>query len=182
MKLTSICIAAAILTGAMLLSACSSTSSSSSSSSAGTSSSAASSSSSGSKRSTDNSQLSVEKVQAAVDRALDRTKKGGRAAVSGVQELPQENTARADIRFDGFQFNADMYGTPISKDKKTPPEPAIKDPKFYEKMYQNRAGQTRIETYSGQGTATLKHYNDGRWVLTGVQFGMNGTNANVEIR
>lgn len=25
-------------------------------------------------------------------------------------------------------------------------------------------------TYSGRGTATFAHYNDGRWVLTGVEF------------
>lgn len=47
------------------------------------------------------------RVQRAVDRALDWTQKGGRAIVLGIQELPQENAARADIRFDGFQYNSD---------------------------------------------------------------------------
>jgi hypothetical protein len=117
-----------------------------------------------------------------MDQALDWTRKGGGATVLGVQELPQENAARADVRFDNFQFNADSYGTPVDKNKKTPPEPGINDPNYYEKMYQNRVGQIHVERYSGQGAATLTHYSDGRWVLTGVQFGMNGTRANVEVR
>jgi hypothetical protein len=179
MRIASISITAVVLAGSLFLSSCSPSSSSSSS---GTSSSAGSSSSSGSKRSTEDSPLAIAKIQRAVDQALDWTRKGGSATVLGVQELTQENAARADVRFDNFQFNADSYGMPVDKNKKTPPEPDIRDPKFYEKMYQNRAGQIHVERYSGQGMATLKHYNDGRWVLTGVQFGTNGANANIEIR
>lgn len=182
MKTVSVSIAAAILAGSIFLLSCSSSSPSSSSSSAATSSSAASNSSPGSKRSADDSPLVVAKVQRAVDKALDWTRMGGRATVSGIQEIPQENAARADVQFDNFQFNADSYGTPVDKNKKTPPEPDVRDPKFYEKMYQNRAGQIHVEKYSGQGVATLKHYNDGRWVLTGVHFGLNGAKANIEVR
>jgi hypothetical protein len=127
-------------------------------------------------------QLTTDKVQRAVDKALDWTRKGGRATVLGIQEIPRENAARADVRFDGFQYNANSYDMPISKDQKTPPEPDIRDPKWSEKMYQNRAGQVHIDTYSGQGAAILKHYTDGRWVLTGVQFGFHGVDANIEVR
>jgi hypothetical protein len=127
-------------------------------------------------------QLTTDKVQRAVDKALDWTRKGGRATVLGIQETPRENAARADVRFDGFQYNANSYDMPISKDQKTPPEPDVRDPKWSEKMYQNRAGQVHTETYSGQGNGILKHYNDGRWVLTGVQFGLHGVNSNIEIR
>jgi hypothetical protein len=117
-----------------------------------------------------------------VDQALDWTRKGGSVTVTGIQEMPQRNAARADIRFNQFQFNSNSYGMPVDKNKTTPPEPAINDPKFYEKMFQNRTGQIHVETYSGQGGATLVHYNDGRWVLTGVQFGLDGINASVEVR
>ena len=170
-----------LLLALLLLTACrnSSTGASSSSSAPST---GASSSSSSSAPSTNASPLVVAKVQGAVDKALDWTRMGGNVTVLGIQEIPQENAARADIRFTDFQFNADSYGTPVDKNKKTPPEPDISDPKFYEKMTQNRVGQLHTERYSGQGTASLKKYNDGRWVLTGVQFGMNGTNANIEIR
>jgi len=130
----------------------------------------------------DGGQLTTDKVQRAVDKALDWTRKGGRATVIGIQEIPRENSAKADVRFDSFQYNANSYDMPISKDQKTPPEPDVRDPKFYEKMYQNRSGQVHIESYSGQGGAILKHYTDGRWVLTGVQFGFHGVNANIEIR
>ena len=38
----------------------------------------------------------------------------------------QENAARADIRFDGFQYNADMAGAPISKNQAAPKKPGNK--------------------------------------------------------
>lgn len=127
-------------------------------------------------------QPTTDKVQRAVDKALDWTRKGGRAMVLGIQEIPRENAARADLRFDGFQYNANSYDLPISRDQKTPPEPDIRDPNWGQKMYQNRAGQVHTETYTGQGTAILKHYTDGRWVLTGVQFGFHGVDSNIEVK
>ncbi len=127
-------------------------------------------------------QLTTDKVQRAVDKALDWTRKGGGATVSGIQEFPQENAARADVRFDGFQYNANVEGSPVSKDKTTPPEPSINDPRFYEKMTQHGLGAVQVKRFSGRGTAILKHYNDGRWVLAGVQFDFVGVNANIEVR
>jgi len=127
-------------------------------------------------------QLTTDKVQRAVDKALDWTRKGGGASVLGIQEVPQENAARADVRFDGFQYNANVEGSPVSKDKTTPPEPSINDPRFYEKMTQHGLGAVQVKRFSGRGTAILKHYNDGRWVLTGVQFDWVGVNANIELR
>ncbi len=142
----------------------------------------ASGSSSNSSPSTNNSPLSVDKVQRAVDKALDWTRKGGGATVSGIQELPQENAARADIRFDGFQYNADGAGTPVSKDKQGPPKPAINDPAYYRKMAEYGLGQTQVKMYSGTGIGILKHYNDGRWMLTEVHFDFEGVRANIEIQ
>jgi hypothetical protein len=186
MKTVSIC--ASIAAGCLLLSSCSlaSSSSSSSSSSSGAASSGSSSASaspagSQPKRPAERPPLSVEKTQVAVDKVLDWTRKGGTATVLGIQEMPNENAARADIRFDNFQYNADMYGTPADKNKKAPPEPDIRDPKYYEKMYQNRVGQMQVKRFSGRGVGILKHYNDGRWVLTEVQFDFVGLSRNIEL-
>ena len=125
--------------------------------------------------------LSNERVQLAVDKVLAWTQKGGRAIVLGVQELPQESAARADIRFDGFQYNSDQAGTPISKNKKPPKKPDVKSPNFYDEMFKYGTQQTKTSTFSGSGVAILKHYNDGRWVLTGITFNFNTINANVEV-
>jgi YARHG domain len=127
-------------------------------------------------------QLTTEKVQRAVDMVLDWTRKGGRATVLGVQELPRENAARADIQFDGFQYNADLQGSPVSKDKKTPPSPDINDPKFSEKRLRLATEGTRVVRFSGRGVGILKHFNDGRWVLTAVHFDFVGLTGNIEIR
>jgi hypothetical protein len=127
-------------------------------------------------------QFTTDKVQRAVDKALDWTRKGGGATVLGIQEFPQDNAARADVRFDGFQYNANGAGSPVSKDKTTPPEPSVNDPRFYEKMTQHGLGAVQVKRFSGRGTAILKHYNDGRWVLTGVQFDFVGVSASIEVR
>jgi predicted nucleic acid-binding Zn ribbon protein len=156
-----------------------SSSGSSSSSSSGSSSSSI---LSDSKRTTsDGSKLTTDKVQRAVDKALDWTRKGGRANVLGIQETP-DNSAKADIQYAGFQYNADSVGSPVSKDKKAPPEPSINDPDFYNKMAQYGLGQTQVKTYSGRGVAILKHYNDGRWVLTEVQFDFVGVTSTIEVQ
>lgn len=133
-------------------------------------------------RTTGNSSLSADKVQRAVDKALDWTRKGGGATVLGIQELPQENAARADIRFDEFQYNANGAGTPVSKDKKGPPEPSINDPDYYRKMAEYGLGQMQVKRYSGKGVGILKHYNDGRWMLTEVHFDFEGVKADIEIQ
>lgn len=139
-------------------------------------------SSSTSARSSGNSPLSLDKVQRAVDKALDWTRKGGGATVLGIQELPQENAAKADIRFDGFQYNANGAGTPVSRDRKGPPEPSMNDPDYYRKMAEYGLGQMQVKQYSGNGVGILKHYNDGRWVLTEVHFDFEGVKADIEIQ
>lgn len=126
--------------------------------------------------------LTTDKAQRAVDKALDWTKKGGSVKVTGIRELSQENAAQADIRFDGFQYNADMMGTPISKDQKAPEKPDINSPNYWEQVSNYGTEQIGTKTYSGQGTGTFKRYNDGRWVLTGVQFNFVSVNSTVEVK
>jgi hypothetical protein len=125
--------------------------------------------------------LTTDKAQRAVDKSLDWTKKGGSAKVTGIREISQDNVAQADIKFDGFQYNADMMGTPISKDQKAPEKPDPNSPDFYSKLSNYGTEQVGAKTYTGQGTGTFKRYNDGRWVLTGVQFNFVSVNSTVEV-
>lgn len=170
MKLMRIEVLTAMLSAVVLMASCSSPSSSGASSSA-------TGSSSSPKHSADDSPLAVAKVQRVVDKALDWTRKGGSATVLGVQELPQENAARADITFNGFQYATDYYGQPISAEKKVKPVPNDRLPTPDELF-----GQPKVAGFSGKGEATLKHYTDGRWVLTAVHFDLVGVSADMEIR
>ena len=81
----------------------------------------------------DRGKLTTEAAQRAINQFA-----GGTAMVSGIQELPQENSAKADVQFSQFRF-------------------PFKDPML---------GNTTTQTYSGPGVAAFTHYNDGRWVLS----------------
>jgi hypothetical protein len=100
----------------------------------------------------------------------------------GIQELPQQNAAKADIRFEGFQYNSTDMGTPVSKNQATPPKPDINSPSYWSDAAKYTTQQVRVMSYSGEGVGILKHYNDGRWVLTGVQFNFVGVNGNIQIQ
>lgn len=121
-------------------------------------------------------------VQTAVDKVLDWTKKGGSATVSGIQDLPQENAARVDIQFNNFQYNADSVGNPISKNQASPTKPDVNSSDFYDQVYKYGTQQTDVKNYSGQGVGVLRHYNDGRWMLTEVSFSVVSLNANEEVK
>lgn len=126
--------------------------------------------------------LTNAKVEQAINQLTSNLRVGGVISVDGIQELPQENAARADLRFSNFQYNSDMAGTPVSSDKRAPEKPAVNDPNFYDKMYKYGTQQVQTRNYSGQGFAVLKHYSDGRWVLKEVRWGFNGWAGNVDIR
>ncbi len=113
---------------------------------------------------------------------MDWMKLSGRVEVLGIQEIPQQNAAIVDIQFDDFQHNADYFGTPISKDKKSPPEPKVGSPTFYDDLQKAATEQVNVKSYSGKGVGTLKHYTDGRWVLTDIDFNFLRLNANLEIQ
>lgn len=128
------------------------------------------------------SNLTNEKVQRAVDKALDWTKVGGRVEVSGIQEIPQQNAAIVDIRFDDFRHNADQAGTPVAKDKKSPQAPNVGSSNWSDDMYKAVTQMVHTTSYTGKGVGTLKHYNDGRWVLTEINFNMITMSPNLEIQ
>jgi hypothetical protein len=129
-----------------------------------------------------NAGLTTEKVQRAVDAMADWTRKGGAIQVLGIQELPQQNQAKADLQFDDFLYNATELGIPVAKDKAPPPPPDRNSPNFWADLARATTQQVRVTRYAGSGVAMLKHYNDGRWVLTSVQFGMHSLTGNIEIR
>lgn len=126
--------------------------------------------------------LTNQKVENAVNRLTSNLRTDGSVNVAGIQELPQENAARADIRFNSFQYKSDMAGTPLSKDKSTPKKPDVNSPNFYDEMYKYGTQQVQSRNYSGQGFAVLKHYNDGRWVFKEVQWEFNAWVGNVDIQ
>ncbi len=121
-------------------------------------------------------------VESAINKLTSNLRIGGGLTVVGIQELPQENAARADIRFNSFQYKSDMAGTPLSKDKSTPKKPDVNSPNFYDEMYKYGTQQVQTKNYSGQGFAVLKHYNDGRWVLKEVHWEFNAWVGNAEIQ
>lgn len=88
--------------------------------------------------------LSNEKAQQAVARWLNGN---GTAAVTGVLEAPQENSAKADVTLSNFVWNS-------------PKNDAVTAYVF------GPGGASH--TYSGRADAIFVHYNDGRWVLTKI--------------
>ncbi|HKO95606.1 MAG TPA: YARHG domain-containing protein [Pyrinomonadaceae bacterium] len=118
-------------------------------------------------------------VEEAVRRMLSNLTQGGSVMVQGVQELPQENAAVADLVFNQFKYAADQYGTPVAASKYNPkplPRNRIPTP---EEMF-----QPRLRTYSGTGRAVLKHYNNNQWTLKQVNWGGMGIGwqGNVVVR
>lgn len=85
------------------------------------------------------SSLTNEKIERAIDKLFGSDKISGSVKVLGVQEIPAQNAARADIRFDNLNYTS--RGAGIT---------------FHQPIY------------SGSGSATLSRYNDGRWVLNTV--------------
>jgi hypothetical protein len=130
----------------------------------------------------DPNKLTNAKVEQAVNQLTSNLRVGGNIGVEGIQELPQENAARADLRFANFQYKSDTAGTPVSSDRRAPEKPEINDPNFYDKMYKYGTQQVQTRNYSGQGFAILKHYSDGRWVLKEVHWEFNGWSGNVDIK
>lgn len=130
----------------------------------------------------DPNKLTKTKVEEAVGRLTSNLRVSGSIVVEGIRELPQENAARADLRFVDFKYKSDMAGTPLSNDKQAPKKPNINDPNFYDQMYKFGTQQVQTRSYSGQGFAVLEHYSDERWVLKEVHWEFNGWSGNVDVR
>lgn len=126
--------------------------------------------------------LTTDKVQAAVERALDFTRIGGSLTVQGIHEDPQQNTAQADLNFINFQFKGRELDGPVSKDQPLPQKPDTRSPNYWSEMSQYTINPVKLYSFTGRGSATLNKYNDGRWVLKIVRFGGSGIAANIIIQ
>jgi hypothetical protein len=112
--------------------------------------------------------LTDSNVQRAVRSFMSDFTKGGNINVEGVQELPNQNAATADLRFVNWICSTTYEGG-LSKQK--PP------PVTYDRYgMPSSVFGLRLVTYNTSGLAVLKRYNDGRWVLKEVRVG-NGFNA-----
>ena len=102
-------------------------------------------------------------VQRALRTFMGDFTKGGEINVEGVQELPNQNAATADLRFVNWICSTTYEG---GLSKQRPP------PITYDRygMPSSTFG-LRLKTYNTAGLAVLKRYNDGRWVLKKVRIG-----------
>jgi YARHG domain len=107
--------------------------------------------------------LNNSNVQNAVDSFMRGFTKGGSIIVEGIRELPNENAATADLRFSDW-VSSTTYEGRLSKEN---PPPVTKDPYG---MPSSTFG-LRLKTYNVRGIAILKHYTDGRWVMSEVRLG-----------
>jgi hypothetical protein len=86
---------------------------------------------------TDSGRLTNDKAAAALKQWMPACN----STVTGIQELPQQNVAKADLNLSNCPF-------------------------FYSNVNSPTGGGTI--NYTGHGEAVFTHYNDGRWVMTQV--------------
>jgi hypothetical protein len=103
---------------------------------------------------------------------------GGSVSVKGIQEIPQQNSAIADLQFNDFQYGTTFEGGLLkAKDFKPRPKSGDAIPHPDEMFPQRKT------TYSKDGKAILSRYNDGRWILKEVRWSFDsGVKGTVEIR
>lgn len=123
--------------------------------------------------------LTNAKVETAVNSLVSDFRLGGSISVKGIQEIPQQNVAVADLQFDNFEYGVTNEGGLVrAKDfaPKSIPQDRSRLPSMEEMFPQRKS------VYSKNGKATLSHYTDGRWVLKEVNWGFDiGIKGNVEI-
>lgn len=124
-----------------------------------------------------NRALTNSQVETAIADLLSGFRLSGSVRVRGIQELPQQNAAVADLQFEQFEYPVSYEGGLIRVKDFKPGKPggAISSPA--ELFPQRRA------SYSRDGRATLARYTDGRWVLKSVNWDFDtGVIGTVEIR
>jgi hypothetical protein len=122
-------------------------------------------------------------IQSAIQQVLSQFQRAGNVSVVGLRENSGQNTAEADLQFNGFQYMADGAGRLLDRNYQKPREPNINSPNFYQEMAAyGMASMSSVQTWSGGGLATLTHYSDGRWMLTSVRFGtLNDTGVTCSV-
>src|SRR5690606_13377955 len=154
------CVASFVIFGVFTLAACSSSQTNSVSSAPLQPSQGSSTSSS-----TSGQGLTNSKVEAAVTDLLRDWRLGGSVTVRGIQEIPQQNAAVADLQFNSFEFGVNGTDELLRAKDFKPPKKSGEMIPSYEEMF-----PPKKITYSKQGKATLTKYNDGRWVLKSVNW------------
>src|SRR5207244_2517872 len=123
-------------------------------------------------------------VETATREMLNAFTLAGTVAVQGIQELPQQNSAVADLGFNGFEYAVTNEGHLIKARDFHPPQPRIRRPSDPLPSMQEMFPPRKI-SYSGGGRGILTRYNDGRWVLEEIDWGQGfdtvGVNGSVEI-
>lgn len=124
--------------------------------------------------------LANSKVEAAVNDLLSDWRMGGSVSVRGIQEIPQQNAAIADLQFNAFEFAVNGTDELLRVKDYKPPKKSGQLVPSYEEMFPPK----KIK-YSRQGKAMLTKYNDGRWVLKSVNWhdgiACCGVTGNIEI-
>lgn len=127
-----------------------------------------------------NDSLTKEKVEIAVNKLLGDFRLSGTASVKGIQELPQQNSAIADLQFVQFEYPVTTEGK-LLKARDFKPKSMPKDGSRLPSM--DEMFPPRRVSYSKTGKAALSHYTDGRWVLKEIRWGFDtGVTGSVEIR
>lgn len=125
--------------------------------------------------------LTNSKVETAVADLLSDWRMGGSVSVTGIREIPQQNSAIADLQFNSFEFAVNGTDQMLKAKDFKPPKKSGEMIPSYEEMF-----PPKKITYSKQGKASLTKYNDGRWVLKSVNWhdgiACCGVKGNVEIR
>lgn len=111
--------------------------------------------------------LSTSNVESVVQARLAKYRLGGSVSVKGIHEVPEQNAAVADLSFNQFEYAATYQGVLVEASKYQSPKPINPgEIPSMEGMF-----PARKASYSGQGKAYLKKYNDGRWILEEVSWG-----------
>lgn len=125
--------------------------------------------------------LTKTQVEPAITTLLSNWRIGGSISVKGIQEVPKQNMAIADLQFNNFEFAVTGNDELLRAKDFKPPKKSNQLIPPPEEMFP----QKKI-TYSKQGKAILTKYNDGRWMLKEVNWqdrvACCGVKGNVEIR
>ena len=126
--------------------------------------------------------LSPGKIEPAVNQMVARYRLSGQIKVSGVREIPKENSAVADLQFENFEYVTDLEGAHlIEAAKYKPPNRSQRNPTdplpSMDEMF-----PPRKQVFNNQGTATLTKYNDGHWDLKEVRWGGYFVSGTIEIQ
>ena len=105
--------------------------------------------------------LNDSNIEAAASALLRNYRFSGDIQVKGIQEIPNQNAAIADLRFNGFEYAVTDSGQLLETSKYRAPQPTSQSQlPSMEQMFPNRK-----TSYNVLGKALLKRYTDGRWIL-----------------